>query len=133
MASPRPVPREGMRVCIYGEMVAEALEGNVIGGAELQAALLARALARAGMTVTVVDPRARTAQTTGDGVAVRNIPGWNLGPRGLRFFTRRIPGLIRVCRSLAPTVYYMRGFSFLYLALLTLARRSGARSVLAIA
>ena len=84
------------RVCIYGEQIADALDGNVIGGAELQAALLARALAATGWNVTVVDPRAAADAATVEGIAIRSVPGWYGGIRGIRVFTHRIPDLVRI-------------------------------------
>ena len=121
------------RVCIYGEQIADALHGNVIGGAELQAALLARSLAATGWSVTVVDPRAHADAATVEGIAIRSVPGWFGGIRGIRVLTHRIPDLVRICLSVKPAVYYVRGFSFLFMVLLVLARLTGALFFLAVA
>ncbi len=133
MGSIADLPAGLQRVCIYGEEVAGALEGNVVGGAELQTALLARSLAQEGYNVTVIDPRAPADAATADGVRVRTVPGWDRGTRGMRMFTRRIPALLRICRAVDPGVLYMRGFSFLFMVLLLFARASGALTVLALA
>ena len=92
------------RVCIYGEAIGDALAGNVAGGAELQGAFLARALASAGVGVTVVDPQEGADRRTPEGITVRAIPGWNRGIRGLRMFTHRIPSLSRTCAAEKPAV-----------------------------
>ncbi len=124
------LPDHHQRICLFCQRAAKVFDGAVSGGAELQVALLARALAGAGYTVALVDPLFAGPPSTVDGVALVGVPGWQLGVRGLRFFTHRLPGLWKVLRSLRPVLFYVRGFSFLYLIPLAAARIGKAKFVL---
>jgi hypothetical protein len=119
--------------CIFGEEIASALAGQVKGGSQLQAALLARSLARGGVRVTIVDPLAPAPADVEPNLRIEPVPEWNGGMRGLRLIFRRIPGCLRVLRSTGAAVFYARGMTFLHLVPLWAARRSGSRFVLSVA
>jgi glycosyltransferase involved in cell wall biosynthesis len=120
-------------VCIYGERTAAAFKGEIIGGAELQMMLLAKALAAGQIPVTLLDPFSPVEEVTCEGVLIKNIPGWNRGIAGLRMITRRIPGLLRLCKESRAGVFYVRGYSFLYVFIILHARLHHALFVLGIA
>jgi glycosyltransferase involved in cell wall biosynthesis len=126
-------PAEG-GFCLFGEGIARVLEGRTVsGGAELQASLLARTLARHGVPVTIVDPLAAAPCEPVPGVHIEPVAGWSRGPKGLRFFVRRIPGSLRALRDTHASVFYVRGVSFLHLLPLRAARQTGAKFALALA
>jgi len=121
-------------VCFYGESVAEALRGKKLkGGAELQIGLLARTLAGHGVPVTVVDPEASAAEYVSENLTVVPVKDWEKGIRGIRFFTHRLPHLVRTFRETGAAVCYVRGFSVRHLIPLIAAKRMGAKFVLATA
>ena len=65
-----------MKICTWGD-VASALEGKTSGGGELQIALLAKALAKSGLEVIVIDLMAKKDFVTDDGVKVFQIKGYD--------------------------------------------------------
>ena len=67
-----------MKICFWGD-IAEALKGNTNGGGELQIALLAKALARGGHEVVIIDYKTTEDFITADGIKVFKIKGWNNG------------------------------------------------------
>ena len=120
--------------CIFGERIAPALEGRrVFGGAELQLALLARILARHGVSVTVIDPLISAPGDPAPHLHLETIVDWNRGPKGLRLFLWRIPGLLRALRATGASVFYARGVSFFHLLPLHVAHRIGSKFVLGVA
>ncbi len=120
------------RVCIFGYNVLDALRGKVVGGAELQMALLANALASHGIYVVVIDREARSSFQYQRNIWIEALPNWDRGIRGLRFFTHRIPNLIRCLRSANASVYYVRGCTYLFFLPLYVARRLRAKFVMAL-
>jgi hypothetical protein len=98
-----------MRICFFGE-VYEALTGNVIGGSELQMALLAQALSKEGHEVLVID-------TNLDKVVdnIGNIKIYNCAKGGikkLRFFTQKLPNFLKLSYRVNADIYYVRGRSY---------------------
>jgi len=63
-----------MRICFWGS-VAEALKGKTGGGGELQIALLAKALAKKGHEVIVLDLDIHEEFVTNDGIKVLPVEG----------------------------------------------------------
>ena len=121
-------------VCILGPRVGRVFEGDVAGGAELQMALLARALGRSGIRCVIVDPKARSSAGTASGpCTVVAVDGWDSGIRGIRFLTHRAPGLLRALLSVRASLYYTRGFSFFSIFAWAAARLRSARFILAVA
>jgi glycosyltransferase involved in cell wall biosynthesis len=126
----------GMRkrkVCIFGSQVASALQGNAIGGAELQMAMLATTLAEQDIEVVLIDRETEKSSSVTKNITIEVVPGWNNGIRGLRFFTHRVPRLIKVLRRTGASVFYVRGISYLFLLPLVVAKRMKSIFVLAIA
>jgi glycosyltransferase involved in cell wall biosynthesis len=120
-------------VCFYGPKVGGVFLGEVPGGAQLQTALLARALSDRGIRAVIVDPFAEKSRSIEPLLEVVAIPEWRRGIRGLRFLTHRIPGVLRAMRRSGAAVFYARGFSFLYLLPLAAAWMTGGWFVLAAA
>jgi glycosyltransferase involved in cell wall biosynthesis len=111
------------RVCIFGDYVADVLcENKVIGGAELQMALLAKGLSDHGIHVVIVDPMRERDIDVQCNLSVKGFPNWNRGIRGIRLFTHRIPRLMRVFREVKADVYYVRGPAFFSLIPLLFAK-----------
>jgi len=103
------------------------------GGAELQIALLARTLAADGLPVTIVDPEAPGGERVSENLTVVPVKDWEKGIRGLRFFTHRLPHLVRALRETGAAMCYVRGFSVRHLIPLIAAKKMGAKFVLATA
>jgi glycosyltransferase involved in cell wall biosynthesis len=120
------------KVCIFGSQVASALQGNAMGGAELQMAMLAKTLAEHNIEVVVIDREAKEDFQFDRNIQIRSIPGWYRGIRGLRFFTHRVPNFIRTLRNIHASLFYVRGISYLFLIPLYVAKRCKAKFVLAI-
>ncbi len=112
---------------------ARALENLSDGGSERQIALLSSELARRGRTVTLVVPGGGIRKRIG-GVEV--IPGWPPGsgwPRGLRFWTSRLPAMGRLLSELQPDALYTRGFSLFAPSVASVSRRTGSTYLAALA
>jgi glycosyltransferase involved in cell wall biosynthesis len=121
-------------VCIFGKYVSAALRGTgKYGGAELQMALIAKTLSHQGIRVKIIDTEVTESYCHHTNLAIESVPKWNRGMRGLRLFSHRIPNLFRCLKATDATVYYARGFSFLYLLLLLVAKRKGSKFILAVA
>ncbi len=103
------------------------------GGAELQMALIAKRLARHGISVLILDTEVSTRSCPEENLTIEGIPNWNGGKRGLRLFSHRIPNLKRCLEAARAGVYYARGFSFFHVLLLYVAKRTGSKFVLAVA
>src|ERR1035437_2492031 len=78
-----------MKICFWGD-IGKALTGNTSGGGELQIALLAKALAKAGHEVVVVDYAVDEEFQSPDGIKIIPVKGWNKGIRMIRTFTQRL-------------------------------------------
>lgn len=122
------------KLCVFGQHIVGALTGeDVRGGAEGQVAMLARTLAGHGMEITVIDPANAHDASPLPGIVIRGFPDWRRGIRGVRFLFSRLPRLVRMLTAVRADAYYVRGFSFLYLIPLFVARRIGASFILATA
>ncbi len=119
-------------VCFVGGGI-RTLLGRPDGGSERQIALLANELASRGNRVSLVVPGLR------DECRVREIqvlPGWSGGkawPKGLRFLTHRLPRLKRVITDTEPDLLYTRGFSLFAPTVASVAVKSRATYLAALA
>ena len=96
-----------MKICFWGD-IANALCGNTSGGGELQIALLAKALAKSGHEVVVVDHAIDKEFQSPDGIKVFPVKGWNNGIRMIRMITHRLPRLYATLRDQKADIYYCR-------------------------
>ena len=117
-----------MRFCLVGHS-ASGLLGEQTGGSELQIALLARALAERGHSVTLVVPGLLLETSEVDGVVLKS--GWDprRGRRGFRLITYRLPELRRVLVAEQADVYYTRGGNLFTSVVVSTARAVGAVSL----
>lgn len=121
-----------MKFCFWGD-IAGAVKGTTIGGGELQMALLARALAKEGHIVIVVDPFSEDTFVTEEGIQVIHVPEWNKGIRILRIFSHRIPALYKIFVRQRADYYYVRMRSYFNLVSYFAARKVRAEFLLALA
>ena len=122
-----------MKVCLVCMNAAAALGADVTGGIENQVPLLAWHLAARGHDTTLVVPGMDGGPRSHRGVGV--VSGWDpdVGRRGVRAFTYRLPQLRRTLAQLAADTYYICGYSQLAPSLVSAAREVGACSLLALA
>lgn len=121
-----------MKICFFGKLT-NALIGQTQGGAELQISLLAKSLAMKGDEVVIIDPFAESSFRTSDGIQVLNVPNWNKGIRGLRFFIYKIPSLFKLFKEQNADYYYVRMRYYLYLIPFLISKRTRAKFILSIA
>ncbi len=121
-----------MKICTWGD-IASAIEGNTAGGGELQIALLAKALAKSGHEVIILDLMAKKDFVTDDGVKVFQIKGYDDGIRIFRFFTRRIPLIYKSLIAQKADIYYCQIRDFVHLLAYWAARKSKGIFVLQLA
>jgi glycosyltransferase involved in cell wall biosynthesis len=121
-----------MRICFYGNL-AEALKGKTYGGSELQIALLAKALAKGGHEVVIIDLQATEDFITSDGIKVLMIKERNNGIRFIRFFTHRLPKLYLSLKHQKADIYYCRMRDFTHILAFWAARKAKAKFILAMA
>jgi hypothetical protein len=121
-----------MKICFWGN-IAGALKGNTGGGGELQLALVAKALARGGNEVVIIDYETKEDFVTDDGVKVYKIKGWNDGIQIIRTFTHRLPLLYRSLKAQKADIYYCRIRDFRHIFAFWAARKVGAKFVLGLA
>jgi glycosyltransferase involved in cell wall biosynthesis len=121
-----------MKICTWGN-VASALEGKTQGGGELQIALLAKALAKAGHEVVVVDLDAKNDFVTNDGIKVYQIKGYNDGVRVFRFFTQRLPKIYSSLKEQKADIYYCQIRDFRHLLAYWAARKTNGIFVIQLA
>lgn len=121
-----------MKICTWGD-VASALEGKTTGGGELQIALLAKALAKSGHEVVVVDLKAKKDFVTDDGIKVFQIKGYDEGIRFIRLFTQRLPNIYRSLKALNADIYYCQIRDFRHLLAYWAARKTNGIFVLQLA
>lgn len=121
-----------MKVCAVC-LTADGLGEGTTGGAENQVALMLSHLAARGHQTTLVVPGLADLPSTRQGVRV--LSGWDpqLGVRGVRAFTYRLPRLRQVLRDVAADAYYVRGFSHFAPSLVSAACDAGGASLLALA
>ncbi|MBS1921527.1 MAG: glycosyltransferase family 4 protein [Bacteroidetes bacterium] len=121
-----------MKFCFWGD-ISGALKGKTKGGAELQIALLAKALALNGHEVVIVDPYSKESFVTAEGIKLVNIPDWNKGIRGLRFFTNRVSALRKKLEEQKADYYYVRIKSYLHLIAYRACRKVNGKFIIALA
>src|SRR5665213_1838105 len=121
-----------MKICFWGN-IAGALKGNTDGGGELQIALLAKALAKSGNEVIVIDYKTIEDFITVDGIKVFKINGWNKGIRIVRTFTHRLPELYKTLKAQKADIYYCRIRDFRHILAFRAAKKVNARFVLGLA
>jgi len=117
-----------MKFCLVGHS-ARGLLGERTGGSELQIALLAKALARRGHSVTLVVPGLPREPGEIDGVDLRS--GWHPGQgrRVIRWMTYQLPELRRVLVEERADAYYTRGGNHFTWVVVRTARAVGAVSL----
>jgi len=121
-----------MKFCFLGNISA-ALKGKTQGGAELQIALLAKALAGKGHDVVIIDPSSPESFVTPEGIRLINIPEWNKGLRGIRLFLYRIPALKKALTDQNADYYYARMRTYFHYLSYKVARQLKKKFILAIA
>ena len=121
-----------MKFCFYGS-VSGALKGLTPGGAELQVALLSKALALNGHEVVIIDPYSKESFVTEEGINLINIPNWNKGIRGVRLFYNRIPVLWKILLEQNADFYYVRMREYLHLVPYLAARKTKGKFIIGIA
>ena len=121
-----------MKICTWGD-VASAIEGKTSGGGELQIALLAKALAKSGHEVVVIDLMAKKDFVTDDGVKVFQIKGYDQGIRIFRFLTQRIPKIYESLKEQKADVYYCQIRDFTHILAYWAARKTKGIFVLQLA
>ncbi|HMG66137.1 MAG TPA: glycosyltransferase [Chitinophagaceae bacterium] len=121
-----------MKFCFFGN-ISGALKGKTLGGAELQIALLAKALACKGHEVVIIDPSSSESFTTEEGIKLINIPGWNKGRKGLRLFLNRIPALRKALTDQKADYYYVRMRTYFHLLTYNVARKLGSKFIVGLA
>jgi glycosyltransferase involved in cell wall biosynthesis len=112
-----------MKICTWGD-IASAIKGKTSGGGELQIALLAKALAKSGHEVAVIDLMTKEDFVTDDGVKVFQIKGYDDGIRMFRFFTKRLPKIYACLKIQAAEIYYCQIRDFAHILALWAARKN---------
>ncbi len=99
-----------MNICILGGNVKKALEGEYVGGAEKQAALISNGLASLGHTVFVLES---SPKQSGMGCVngIQVIQSWctTKGIPGIRSLAYRLPALYKKICQINPEIIYSRG------------------------
>jgi glycosyltransferase involved in cell wall biosynthesis len=121
-----------VKICFWGN-VNGALKGYTVGGAELQIALLAKALALKGHEVVIINFMSDESYITSEGIHVLHVPNWNKGFRAVRFIFYRLPSLWQLFLEQRADYYYVRTRSFFHLIPFLAAQKLNARFILAIA
>jgi len=121
-----------MKICFWGN-VAGSLNGAAEGGGELQIALLAKALAKAGHEVVIIDYNTNKDYESIYGIKVISINGWNKGIRFFRTFTHRFPQLYKTLINQHADIYYCRIRDFRHIFSYLAARRVNGKFILGLA
>ncbi|HOZ68296.1 MAG TPA: glycosyltransferase family 4 protein [Chitinophagaceae bacterium] len=121
-----------MKFCFWGD-IADAILGKTIGGGEIQIAQLARALARQGHEVVIIDFEAEESFSTEEGIKVKSVPGWNKGIPGLKILIHQIPVLYRMLKAEKADYYYVRMRSYFNITSYLAARKNKAKFIVALA
>ncbi len=121
-----------MKICFWGT-IAEALNGRTPGGAELQIALMAKALAKSGNEVVVLDYSISADFITQEGVNVIALRGWNEGIKILRNLTHRLPVLYKSLINQKADLYVCRMRDFRHIVVYFAARRLGSKFIYSLA
>lgn len=120
-----------MKFCFYGSGIYDALIGNPPGGAELQVALIAKALSEKENQVTIIDNKGIGATTRVGNIAVFFTTKSRI--IGLRLIFEKIPNSFRYLIKAKADYYYVRGFSYLYLIAAFVAWQVNAKFILGLA
>jgi len=120
-----------MKICTWGD-VGSALEGKTSGGGELQIALLAKALAKSGHEVVIIDFLIKKDFITEDGIKVLSVKGYNDDTKYFRFFSL-IPKLYSDLKAQKADIYYSQIREFRQLLPYMAARKVNGKFVLQLA
>lgn len=120
-----------MKICTWGD-IASALKGKTSGGGELQIALLAKALAKSGHEVVIIDFMTKMDFTTDDGIKVVPVKGYNDSIRFFRFFAL-IPYLYSSLKAQKADIYYSQIREFRHLLPYWAARKVNGKFILQLA
>ena len=105
---------------------------EIVGGAEVQLSVLARALAGAGYRVSMIClDFGQPQRSVVDGVAVHRAYAHDAGIPGLRFLHPRITGMWRLMHAIDADVYYQRCSGMLTAVVAAFCRRYGKRAIFA--
>jgi len=121
-----------MKFCFFGN-ISGALRGKTQGGAELQIALLAKALALKGHEVVIIDPYSNESFVTNEGVKLINIPEWNKGIKVFRLFWNRLPALKKIFLEQKADYYYARMRTYFHFLSYQASRKLKTKFILGIA
>lgn len=121
-----------MKVCFWGN-INSALNGDTHGGGELQLALLAKALAKGGHEVVIIDFTVNQDLITRDGIRIFAVKGWDNGIPVIRTFTHRLPKLYKSLKNQKADIYYCRMRDFRHLLAYWAARKVDAKFVMGLA
>jgi glycosyltransferase involved in cell wall biosynthesis len=121
-----------MKICFWGN-ISGSLTGNMSGGGELQIALLAKAFAKLGHEVVILDYNVAEKFQTNEGIKVYPIKNWFKGIKMLRVLTHRIPGLYSSLKDQKADLYYCRIRDYMHIIALLAARKLKAKFILGIA
>lgn len=103
------------------------------GGGELQIALLAKAFAKLGHEVVILDYNVGEKFQTDEGIKVYPIKNWFKGIKMLRILTHRIPGLYSSLKEQNADLYYCRIRDYMHIIAFIAARKLKAKFILGIA
>lgn len=107
-------------------------DNELMGGAEVQQSILARALVRAGYRVSMISlDFGQPQRVLLDGVMVHKAYRPNAGLRVLRFIHPRVTTLWRAMRAVDADVYYQRCSAMLTALVAVFCRSHGKRSIFA--
>ena len=107
-------------------------DNELIGGAEVQQSIMARALVRAGYRVSMISLDFGQPQRVAlDGVMLHKAYRPDAGLRGLRFIHPRITTLWRAMRAVDADIYYQRCSAMLTGLVAVFCRSYGKRSIFA--
>jgi glycosyltransferase involved in cell wall biosynthesis len=125
-------------VCFVSTSLYPVLAGAdipVVGGAEVQQTMIARALRRRGYRVSVLTGDFGVPpHVTPEGIEVHHLPALGKrGVKGLRWIHPRLSDVVRALRRIGPDVVYFRAAGGLLAACAWYARRDGRRVVYAAA
>ena len=121
-----------MKICFWGN-ISGSLTGNMSGGGELQIALLAKAFAKLGHEVVILDYNVGEKFQTDEGIKVYPIKNWFKGIKMLRILTHRIPGLYSSLKEQKADLYYCRIRDYMHIIALLAACKLKAKFILGIA
>jgi len=133
--SGRPLPRRP-HVCFVSSTIYPVLvktNNSIFGGAQVQQAIVARALRARGYRVSVLtSDHGVPDSVTPEGIEIRHTPPTGRrGIRGLRRIYPRMTDVVNRLREIDPDVAYFRGAGGVLAACVWFARRGGKKVVFA--